>query len=124
MEKLSSESVIQSHYLTWLKLQYPIARKVTSSFPNSGVRDPRYGARLKREGMTKGFPDLGVFFPSGGFHGLFIEFKTAKGRLSPEQKEVMANLEAQGYKCVVCKSLQEGIDATKDYFSSKSSLCS
>ena len=61
MRSLVSESSIQCNYLKWLNLKYPDVFKVTSSFPNGGVREPRYGARLKREGMKKGFPDLGIF---------------------------------------------------------------
>ena len=33
----------------------------------------------------------------GGFHGLYIEMKAAKGRLSDEQKQWLLALKAQGY---------------------------
>jgi hypothetical protein len=115
MKKIISESSIQCNYLLWLKLQHPDVFKVTSSFPNGGVREPRYGARLKREGMKKGFPDLGIFSPSGEYHGMFIEFKNEKGRLSPDQKEVISKLQAEGYHCVVCKSMEDAINQTNLY---------
>ena len=116
---MTSESAIQSTYLAWLKLQYPKVYEVTSSFPNSGVREPRYGARLKREGMKKGFPDLGIFWPSEPYHGMFIEFKSAKGVVRKEQKEVLEKLSANGYLCAIAKSLDEGINKTNSYLNRK-----
>jgi len=115
MNKIISESSIQCNYLKWLNFQHPEIFEVTSSFPNGGVRDPRYGARLKREGMKKGFPDLGIFSPRGQYHGMFIEFKNEKGRVSPEQKEILYKLQAKGYLCVICKSIEEAINLTNEY---------
>lgn len=115
MGKIISESTIQCNYLKWLNFQHPEIFKVTSSFANGGARDPRYGARLKREGMKKGFPDLGVFVPCREYHGMFIEFKNEKGRVSPDQKEVISKLQAKGYLCVICKSIDEAINQTNEY---------
>lgn len=115
MKNIISESSIQCNYLKWLNFQHPEVFSVTSSFPNGGVREPRYGARLKREGMKKGFPDLGIFSPCGEYHGMFIEFKSEKGKLSPEQKEVLSKLQNKGYNCVICKSLDDAINQTNMY---------
>lgn len=49
----------------------------------------------------KGVPDLFIPHANRFYHGLFIEMKTEKGRLSPEQKEVIPRLEAEGYKVAV-----------------------
>jgi hypothetical protein len=115
LKKLMEESTIQCSYLTWLELQYPAIFKVTASFPNGGARTKRYGARLKREGMKKGFPDIGIFWPSGIHHGMFIEFKSENGKLNLEQKKVLAELQTRGYNCVICKSLESAIKETKIY---------
>lgn len=117
MKKVIRESTIQCNYLKWLNFQHPGVFEATSSFPNSGVREPRYGARLKREGMKKGFPDLGIFYPSGKYHGMFIEFKSEKGSLSPDQKKVLSTLDLNGYKCIVCKNFDEAINETNKYLS-------
>jgi len=110
-----TESLIQCNYIQWLKLQYPKVADVTCAFVNGGARTPSYGARLKREGLQPGFPDLGVFYPSGKYPGLFIEFKAKNGKLTELQKGALARLEEQGYKCYVCYSLEEAIKATRDY---------
>jgi len=115
MSKFMSESSIQGNYLIWLNFQYPDVYKVTSSFPNGGARDPIYGARLKREGMKKGFPDLVIFYPCGEYHGMFIEFKSEKGIITKEQKEVISNLKSKGYYCTVCRSIEDGINQTIKY---------
>ncbi len=115
MEKSPSESEIQSSCLTWLKLQHPKVYEVTASFPNGGQRDLRYAMRLKREGMKKGFPDNGTFWPSGKYHGLFVEFKSVKGRLSEEQRYVLVKLSEMGYCCVVIRSLEEYMPAVNGY---------
>lgn len=110
-----SESAIQSTYITWLNLQHPAVAEVTASFANGGKRDSRYGQRLKREGLKKGFPDIGIFVARGNNHGMFIEFKSDKGVVRKEQKHVMSILTAQGYRCSVCRSLEEAMDATSSY---------
>lgn len=112
---MPSESAIQSSYIVWLNLQYPTVADVTAAFVNGGQRDVRYGKRLNREGLKKGFPDVGVFVANSDYHGLFIEFKSSKGVVRKEQKHVMSVLSAQGYRCAVCRSLEEAMDVTVSY---------
>lgn len=72
------------------------------AIPNGGWRSPRTGARLKAEGVQPGVPDLCLPVARGPYHGLFIEMKTLKGKLSPEQKVWHAALREQGYRVEVC----------------------
>lgn len=53
--------------------------------PNGGKRDAVTGAKLKREGVKAGFPDI-LLIKEGGSCAL-IEVKAGKGRLSEPQKE-------------------------------------
>lgn len=81
------------------------------------------GKRAKREGSRPGIPDIMLAAPSArpqswqpkNHHGLFIEMKTANGKVSSEQEEAMGYLTARGYKCVVCRSCEEAITAIKSY---------
>lgn len=53
------------------------------------------------EGAVKGWPDLFLPVAKCGYHGLFIEIKSPKGKLSEHQEDVLKKLTARGYKCVV-----------------------
>jgi len=109
------ETHVQQAYLLWLKLSYPIARRVTFSIPNAGKRDVKYAMRLKREGMTKGVLDLLMCIASDGRNGLFIEFKVGNNKLTDEQEIMKTLLENEGYKVVVCYTVEEAINETIKY---------
>lgn len=83
--------------------------------PNGGKRDVREAARLKAQGVLAGFPDLFLFVPRGQWHGLMIEMKSPKGRLSPAQTQVLPRIEGEGYRVEVCYSVQAAIDVISDY---------
>jgi len=72
-------------------------------------------ARMKREGQKKGVPDLVLACPRNGYHGLFIELKTAKGRVSPEQSEWLQQLSEQGYRAEVCRGADAAIKTLQEY---------
>jgi len=76
--------------------------------------------KAKRTGTNKGTPDIMLPCPKNlgsifAIAGLFIEMKKTEGRLSPEQKDKIAKLTTAGYKCVVCYSATEAIDAIEEY---------
>lgn len=54
---------------------------------------------LKRMGVKAGISDLALFYPSRGYHGLWIELKAPGGRLTPPQARWLKLMEAAGY-CV------------------------
>ncbi len=84
--------------------------------PNEAKRDPKTGARLKRMGMSAGFPDIEIPVPRHGKHGLYIELKTKKGRLSDAQREWLELLTANGYEAQMARGLDEAIEIIRDYF--------
>jgi hypothetical protein len=86
------------------------------AIPNGGHRDVRTAVRLKREGVRAGVPDLFWPEPRDGFHGLWIELKAAKGRLSTAQKEWIEHLNSAGYLAIVCYGLQNALEAVAAYF--------
>lgn len=87
--------------------------------PNEAKRDLKMGDKLKKMGMRKGWPDLEIMHPSGGYYGLFIEFKSEKGSTSKEQKAILAELERQGYKVAVIKDIDEFISVVDEYIGTK-----
>ena len=52
----------------------------------------------------------------GDSKGLYIEMKSAKGRISPEQSKFLKAASDFGYSCFICYSAVEAIDKIKGYY--------
>lgn len=74
----------------------------------------RKGQRLEA-GVKKGIPDTFLPYASQGYHGLYIELKWGKNKLSKHQKEVIAKLRKNGYRVEVCYTLEAIIKVIEDY---------
>lgn len=111
------EHRIQVSCVKWFRLQYRDIGLLLWSTPNGSARDLITGKRLKDEGVVAGVADLFLAVARGGYHGLFIEMKTEKGKQSPAQIEFQKRVEAQGYKYVVCRSLDEFMMVINEYLS-------
>lgn len=109
------EHQLQVACVRWFHLQYPMLRGCLIAVPNGGRRDAVTGARLKAEGATAGVADLILFQRRGRSGALMIEMKTPKGRQSGAQKQWQAVMEAQGYRYVVCRSIDEFIRTINGY---------
>lgn len=83
--------------------------------PNEGKRSKVVGSILKQMGLRSGVPDLFVPIPKGDYHGLFIEMKYGKNKLTEEQKKWVGLLRDSGYACVVCYSAEKAIAAILNY---------
>ena len=84
--------------------------------PNGGWRSKSEAVRFKRAGVKKGVSDLFLPVARKGYHGLWIEMKRKKGgRLSPEQKEWIDGMFAQGYLAVRCDGADEAIGMLERY---------
>ena len=103
------ESRLQRGCVRWFRAQYPKLSRNLCAIPNGGARDAVTGAILKGEGVVAGVADLILFRPSGQFHALCIEMKTPKGRQSPEQMAWEEAVSEQGYKYIICRSLEDFI---------------
>lgn len=68
------------------------------------------GARLKAMGVRRGFPDLTLWLPRGGLHGLAVELKAAKGKPTTEQLAWLDHMAGIGWMAVVCI----GFDAARE----------
>ena len=79
--------------------------------PNETGSDPRARARavrMKRAGVSRGFPDY-LIFANGNRYA--IELKRTKGSsTSAEQLKWLKTLESYGFKTKVCKGALEAIE--------------
>ena len=87
--------------------------------PNGGRRDAVTGAKLKAEGVLAGVADLILLKSNHRYGALLIETKTKKGTQSDSQKEWESKIVKDGYKYVVCRSLEEFIAVVTDYLKEK-----
>lgn len=111
----ANESYEQISFMDELELRYPEVFLVTHHSPNEGKRTVFFGKKLKRMGMKAGWPDIFIAYPVAPYHGLFIELKDGKNRLTSSQSEMMRVLRLRGYNCCVCYGAQEAMDIVKIY---------
>lgn len=123
-----TEEMEQMAVIEWAGMQrygcLPLACYLHHS-PNGGYRHKAVnskgqtycpeGAKLKRMGSQKGWPDLHLVVARGGFHSLFIEMKVKGGTVSMEQKTIHALLQEEGHRVSVCWSAGEAIKEIRDY---------
>lgn len=112
----------QKALINWWSLEASrrgIDERTLLSIPNQGRgggwKAARRGAYMKAEGLRAGAPDLFLVIPSQGYHGLWIELKAGKGRLSLFQIEMKAILENYGYVVRVCYGWDEARAAILGY---------
>lgn len=110
-----NEHGVQASLIHWFRCKYPEHTHLFFAIPNGGRRDKATAARLKKEGVVAGIPDLMLAMPRPPFHGLFLELKTATGSVSRSQKAVAETLRAQNYQVVVAYGLDDAIETIETY---------
>ena len=92
-----TEHSLQSGCIKWFRMQYPKLRLNLFAIPNGAKRDFLTGKFYVREGLTKGVADCFLSVMSGGYGGVWIEFKSKTGKQSPEQKDFELAQLSSGY---------------------------
>lgn len=77
------------------------------SIPNAAKRTQWAAQRAKREGLATGFPDIMALGPG---KVAFLEFKTAKGKLSDNQGEWLDRLHGMGFPCGVFRDADAAVE--------------
>ncbi len=99
----------------WAHYQHPELLRWMFAIPNGGQRNKIVAARLKQEGVKKGVPDLMLPMPTDKYHGLFIEMKFGKNKMTEPQKQFFDFATQQGYLCKVAYSADEAIQILSEY---------
>lgn len=111
-----SEHNLQMKCVRYFRLKYK--KYLIYAVPNGGYRTRTTAKKLVLEGVVSGVPDLFIAVARHDYHGLYIEMKNGKaGKVSKEQKEIMAYLENEGYKVALCRDLDEFMKVVDEYFS-------
>ena len=120
-----SEEEEQAAVIEWAMLmekQYP-ELALLFHIPNGADRHPAVAAKLKRQGVKAGVPDLFLPVARGGWHGLWVEMKRRKGgRLSDEQKVWIEALMEQKYMAVRADGAEAACDVIFKYLTEEAEL--
>lgn len=110
------EDDLQENCVKAFRLIYPKYKGLLYAIPNGGVRNAIEANRLIRGGVRPGVLDLALDLPSGKWHGMKIEIKTDKGRLSNYQIQYIKDVQ-DNYYCCVCRSVEQFLKEVKEYLS-------
>ena len=86
-----------------------VAGWLWTHFPAGEHRDEATGARLKRMGLQKGWPDFLLIDSTGKHH--WLELKRGKAPLTKEQEAFRDACQARGVAWAVARSFDEAIVA-------------
>lgn len=111
------EHRIQSACVRWFRYQHPECYHNLFSAANGGWRNKITAAKMKAEGVLAGVSDLILLKPNAHYPALLIEMKTRTGRQSDLQREWQRNIEKDGYKYIICRSLDDFISEVEAYLS-------
>lgn len=91
----------------WLRTKgYPFSHIANETGSDPAAR--RRAVRMKRAGVSRGFPDYLVFPPG---HNIAIELKRQKGgRATPEQREWLQVLARNGFKAAICHGRDDAVE--------------
>lgn len=119
--KRMSEHQVQASFIQQVDWMANIDPRYLNLFaiPNGGHRHVAVAAKLKREGVRPGVPDLFWALPSGRWHGLFLEMKWGSGRPSKSQLEWAERLKSAGYGWELCYSVEGAADVCRSYAGGK-----
>ena len=111
------EDDIQAAFFEWVRLAQHKRKSLAQMFhpANGGKRDAREAARLKRQGVIPGVPDVMFPVPNAKFYGLAIEFKSKSGKVSEPQAIYMQGLIDNGWSVHVCRDSRAAIEVVKFY---------
>ena len=99
------EHNLQVACVQWFEYQHP--NRLIFAIPNGGHRHITVAAKLKKEGVRPGVPDLFIPEPVGPYNGLFIEMKIRPNKPTRSQIKMIGELQKRGYKCEVCYSFED-----------------
>ena len=120
---LKPEQIDHINLVNWFHFNFPELADDFHHFANERVCSVQQGRTLKRMGVKKGVADFFLAFPEGVFHGLWLELKVGKGKLSAEQVEFLKRKCCRGYFTIVATGFETAkefiLEYLKDYISKR-----
>lgn len=91
-----SEEQLHIMVIKWAQ-SFDIYKNYLFHIPNGGYRHPKEAKKLKQMGVKPGICDLFFAYPSGNYHGMWIELKSVGGCLSTTQRNWIRMMRDVGY---------------------------
>lgn len=113
----TSEDDICIAFVQWFYLRYPKYKGLLFHIPNGGKRSWREGVLFRKLGVRAGVSDYCLIKPIGDYHGMYLEVKSLKGRLSDVQSSFLSDASEQEYHTAVAYGFDECIAAIDKYLS-------
>jgi hypothetical protein len=108
------EALTQVAISNYIKLNYP-GTLFTISIAGAKLSVGQW-IKLNKMGYSKGTPDIFIFEPRNGYHGLMIELKRKKGgHITEEQQNWLVNLNTRKYFAECCHGLEEAKKVIDNY---------
>lgn len=124
-----TEHDLQSQCIKWFRLQYPRLSLNLFAIPNGAKRDVVSGRWYKKEGLTAGVSDVFLAIPSKDInvydgkitdlHGVFIEFKSAKGKQTEPQIEFENKVRYHDYAYWIVRDFNDFMKKINNYIGEK-----
>jgi hypothetical protein len=118
----ASELDHQIAVIQWANLQAKCGRielELLYAVPNGMWTSPAQAGKAKASGLKSGVPDLHLPVSRGGFIGLWIEMKSARGRLQESQVWWHDRLISEGACVALCFNAGHAIDTLTEYLAGK-----
>lgn len=108
------EQTLQEQMTYWLNGQLtPEGNRILWCSSAGGMRtNMRTAIRMKKAGYKKGHPDVVIYEPRGGWHGMTTELKMGSYP-SKEQKEWQTELLKRGYYAIIVPGKFDFYEARK-----------
>lgn len=112
---MTQEDIAQINIVAWFKHKYPEYKDDIHHIANQRKCSVQQGRQLKRMGVTKGISDLMIAVPVDGKCGLWLELKSEKGKLSPEQELFLKRKNIMGYMAIAAWGESAAIKVIQSY---------
>ncbi len=120
---LQAEQAEHINIVNWFNYQYPELADDFHHFANERRCSIQQGRILKRMGVKKGVSDFFLALPCGLYHGLWIELKVGKGKLTIEQSYFLHRKCERGYLALAVWGFEAAQEVIKTYLNSSSTNC-
>ena len=115
IRRLQPETLEQIAVMEWLRWTHPDIVDCVMHIPNERKQNKIWGLVLAHMGVLPGASDLFIAVPRKMFHGMFLEMKTKKGRLTENQKTFLQDMKSQGYHASAAYGSDDAIYQINNY---------